>query len=284
MDQNEIEQILLDVRSNWSTRGTDAIRAALVSIKSDAVARQDEAQAKRLWILQCIFEAQRQFVSAFSLCKENKFYDGWCKLERAEHSVAGLKRHHTINDQYALDFIEKYTAQFQSLFPYKVFMSPEFVKMVKKCSICQKQISFRNPCGHRVGEIYMGEMCGRIVTSYEAAAIAMVEKPVQKYSVPFFSDEKTGGQRDQYDYTLIDYAVASLASPFHGWSYTETQALHPHDKFKNVGRNNPCPCKSNPPKKYKKCCLPKSGVLRPHFQFKFEEKPLDGFVEFKYNY
>ena len=283
MDQNEVEQLLLNIRSNWSTRDTDAIRAALTSIKFEAIAKLDEIRAKHLWILQGIFEAQTKFVSSFMLCKEKKFYDGWCSLERAEIEVASLKRHYSINNQYALDFIEKFTTQFQTLFPYKIFMSPEFVKMVKKCSICKKQISFRNPCGHKVGEIYMGEVCGRIVENIELAAVAIVENPVQKYSVPFISDGN-GGQRDLYDYTLIEYAVSALASPFHVWSYTETQTWHPHDKFNRVGRNDLCPCQSQPPKKYKKCCLPKPGILRPHFQFKFEETPPAGFDEFKYSY
>ncbi len=105
-------------------------------------------------------------------------------------------------------------------------------------------------CGHRVGEIYNGEMCHRILTKLEVMGISIVDKPVQKYSVLFLSDEKTGKQRDHYNYALVQYAIGALREPFDGWDVERTSRHQPHSRYAAIGRNEPCPCESG--KKYKK--------------------------------
>jgi hypothetical protein len=70
-------------------------------------------------------------------------------------------------------------------------------KTKKKCSVCDKDVSIRNPCGHFVGEIYNGEMCFRIVTEVKVLGMSLVENPGNKFYVMFIQDEKTGKQTDQ---------------------------------------------------------------------------------------
>jgi len=111
--------------------------------------------------------------------------------------------------------------------------------------------------------------------------VALVKKPVQKYSVVFAEDPVTG-KRDHYNYGLVKYAVQALWRPFDEWDAKWTKRREPHAYFRDVGRNDPCPCESK--KKYKKCCLRHEGVLRPHVEFTFsvpppEGPPETGFVE-----
>lgn len=172
------------------------------------------------------------------------------------------------SDPYALDIISKHVQQFQSLFPYKVFFSPEFVIHEKKCSICNQIIALRNPCGHKTGEIYDGEMRTVIITKADFVGSALVKSPVQKYSVPFITEPITGESQDHYNYAAVIYVIERLDTPFVKWDCTWTTKTHPHSKFRDVGRNDPCPCGSG--NKYKKCCLNKDGVTMRHCDVKFD--------------
>ena len=146
-------------------------------------------------------------------------------------------------------------------------MSPEILEIEKECSICRRKISIRSPCGHRVGEIYNGEYCCRIVTKCEFLSISMVKDPVQKYSIPFIVDPKTGETEDRYDYGTVEYLMKRWPTPFHNWTAKWTKALHPKEFFGPPSRNDKCPCDSG--KKYKKCCLHRQGIVRPHCEFTF---------------
>src|SRR4051812_6647847 len=99
-------------------------------------------------------------------------------------------------EEFRLSSIKKWSEQWQSLFPYKVFLSPEMVFRAE-CSICGCTIQPRRPCGHIVGEIYKGEPCLRVIKSIDQVlGIALVTNPVQKYSVVFMHDPATGKSHD----------------------------------------------------------------------------------------
>lgn len=150
-----------------------------------------------------------------------------------------------------------------------------------ECSICRRRIRPRRPCGHSVGEIYGGEQCHRVITSIDAVlGIAFVTNPVQKYSVVFMHDPVTGKSRDHYRYDSVKYAANALREPFDDWDVERTTRRQPHLRFSGVGRNDPCPCESG--KKYKRCCLPETGVLRPHLQFSFFAPPPPGTLTEQY--
>ena len=250
------------------------VAAVLAEQKSSMLYRNDEAGAKLVWRLQQALRAQDLYLRAFVAMKEGPFYDAWCDLEQAELALCCLEPHEAeFWFDFRLDFIRDYIEKWQGLFPYKLFLSPEILELEKVCSICRTKVSLRNPCGHRVGEIYRGEMCCRIVTDAKFLGVAIVKNPVQKYSVVFLSDPETGEQRDHYNYALVEYAIAAVRQPFHTWSTTSSQRLQPHERFRHVGRNDPCPCDSK--FKYKECCLQRKGVLRPHVQFSFEVAPLN---------
>ena len=198
--------------------------------------------------------------------KQNNFYEAWCILEQCEICSSFLHPHFSYRyDEFYLNFIDKQVKQYQSLFPYKIFLSPEFLELEKQCTICGQVVSIRNHCGHRVGEIYNGEMCCRKITKLELLGTAFVESPLQRYSIPFLTDKKTNEKQDHYNYNLIKYLISKLKSPFVEWQALKTEKLYPHSKFNNLGRNDKCPCGSG--KKYKKCCLEKLGVLMPHYAF-----------------
>ena len=157
---SELESVYQYLTSieNWKTRTDDSnvrISTILKNIKSDAVARNDQQIAKSSWCLEQILEIQGKYLTAFSQLKSEKYYDGWCTLERIEIELDSLQRHFETDDKdlYKLCFIQKHGKQLQSLFPYKLFISPAYLHLEKKCTICGQPILIRHPCGHILGEI-----------------------------------------------------------------------------------------------------------------------------------
>lgn len=241
----------------------------LGDLKASAVAQNNEQLAKRIWCLEHAVEIQQNYADAFRKIRAARFYDGWCVLEQVELGLMRLRRHLSESwSTFRLDFIGARVADLQSLYPYRIFMSPEIIEIEKKCSICDQPISIRKPCGHKVGEIYKGEYCCRIVSKCEFVGNSFVDTPVQKYSVPFIVDPKTGTSRDHYNYSTVKYLADRWPSPYHSWSLEWTKALHPKGRFEPLRRNDRCPCESG--KKYKRCCLRRDGILRPHAQFTFD--------------
>jgi len=279
----DLVKISRDLSSPSLQTDYDPILADLSLHKTNAVRAGDEAEAKRIWCIEHAAEVQQLYHQAYRFLQASQFYDAWRKLEQVELGLNRLRRHDTEHwSSFYLNFIDSKTKAIQGLYPYKIFMSPEFVELQKKCNICERPISIRNPCGHKVGEIYNGEYCFRIVTDFEVVGMAFVESPVQKYSVAFMADPKTGGMVDQYNYSTVKYLYDRWPSPYHDWQVEWTKSLHPKHLFGTLRRNEKCPCDSG--KKYKNCCMNLNGIIRPHavFDFKYPINPSLQRVELSY--
>jgi len=243
-------------------------------VKARSVEQNDQHAAKLAWCYEQILTIQQKYLTAFKKMKDGLYYDAWSHLERVEIELHFLEPHFASvpeGDCYRIAFIEKHARQFQSLFPYKAFLSPAFLYLEKVCSICSNVVSIRNPCGHKKGEIYDGEMCAHEIRKGELLELSYVTNPVQKYSVLFFTDPQTGKQIDHYDYQSVKYVIDGLRNPFDAWDVHWTKIRHPHSLFAHLGRNENCPCGSG--RKYKNCCLRESGVLRPHVEILFSVPP-----------
>jgi len=266
----------------WDKWAPDKILETLSILKKESLRNGKDDDAKNILCLETATKIHGAYIKAFREMKRKAFYDAWCILERVEIELNSLVPHWDIKGTpINLPFVEEHTRRFQGLYPYAIFFSPEFVEHEVKCSICDKVVKPRNPCGHKVGEIYKGEMCYRVVTKAEVLSISAVKNPVQKYSVAFLTDQESGKSYDHYDYSLIRFVSERLGSPYHEWSYTLEKILHPHDRFANVNSEDQCPCESG--SKYSDCCLKREGVLRPHCQIIFSVPPPTGLSAFEYS-
>lgn len=277
MDYLRVVQTCLADTPHWKRRSPKRegqIAAMIKRAKQRAVAVRDQDTAKLVWCYEIIHEVQSKYLKAFHSMKGGAFYDAWCLLERVEIDINSLRRHFTVNpdiDQFKISFIATHTELFQSLYPYKFFISPAMVHLEKVCSICRTPIRLRNPCPHRKGEIYDGEMCCHEITKFDVLELSIVTEPVQNYSVLFLSQEDGTQERDHYDYSLVRYVMRALRDPFDEWDVVRTKIRHPHSLFTHVPSTDPCPCGSHKP--YKDCCLPLPGVLRPHLQVRLSVPP-----------
>jgi hypothetical protein len=269
MERDEILFYLRNVRARRSPSSPlyEEVKEDLKKEKEYYLEQNDQTALKEIWCLEEVLNVQNLFIMAFQQMKNGEFYKAWCTLEQCEIGLMNLSAHYPIDNLYDLKHIGDYVERFQSLFPYKVFFSPEMVEKEKKCNICGKKVTPRNPCGHHVGEIYNGELCIREVTQVEFLGLAFVSSPVQKYSVPFLSNED-GNEVDHYNYKLVKYVITRLPSPFHEWEIEWKKIQHPLPlKYRGLKRNDDCPCGSG--KKYKKCCQKELESLKDHCDIHF---------------
>lgn len=223
----------------------DNIMVSLSAIQSTATQDSNEELANKCWVLQTIFQVQKTYVEAFDLLRTQKYEEAWGLYERIEIGLSHLNRHSDYSkNEYGLLFIALQTAEFQKLFPYKMFMSREMIIGKERCTICGKEItSPRNACEHIVGNLYMGKMCCREVMDIKFVGLALTQTPFDKYTI-------IKPEGCEYDYSALEMLLERIQSPYGLWKLATIKERD--KKFDNIGANEKCPCGSN--NKYKKCC------------------------------
>ena len=240
---------------------------SLATAKARAVQAGDQETAKSAWVLETIGRAQDAFVQAFNSARERKFKAAWDSLHRSASELRFVERHYADEeDDFGLRHMRVHIPQFQSLFPYRWGLSPAFLRKRVECSVCGQRITLRSDCGHVTGEVYDGEMCIRRITEAEMLHVALVDTPAQPYSVIELDTSRP-------DFLPVQYLLRALRSPWHAWAVSREERRAHHPLFKNLGRNEPCPCASG--KKYKHCCLTSVTVF-PHFEFSLAHPPPSG--------
>lgn len=246
-----------------------AILAEVLSEKQDAQTAGDEIRANSLWAIQTVVDVHEQFVQMYEKLAAGKYYEAWCDAEQIEIALYNLAR----NSQGAYAVVHdlnRIIRQLQSLYPYRIFAS--YVMHVKKeeCSICGKERSIRNFCGHRTGKVYNGELCCNIVTEAELKGIDIVENPVHKYSVLFISD--ADGRKDHYDYTLVAGLMKYWSKPFQYWRYEIRIVYKQKAEFPGLTNDSYCPCGSG--KTYGECCSTNPDGIK-HRIYTFMVEPIN---------
>lgn len=225
-------------------------------IRCDAIVVQDEVTANHCWCLGQIFSIQQRYLAAFFSLKAGKYEDAWYLFDQVEVSLGALESNFNTcinNDRYHMMLIGDITKEYQKLFPYRLFSSREVIIKGEECSICGKSLSIRHPCGHRIGKLYMGELCCSVVTDLEFKAVAIVSDPFDKYAIL-----KIEGQ--DYSYDVLEELMPKINNPFDAFRVETIRIKMP--EYEGVGRNERCPCGSG--KKYKKCHMGRGSELMDH--------------------
>lgn len=266
--QNLLQQDLLNPSAEFWDDMTERAEAARVA----AIDGGDVNSANKAWFLRTVAEARGRFVGAFQLINQGECYKAWCDLEKVEIALPWLMRNPFYEPKtFNVEELMAKVAQWQSLFPYKVFFSPGFIHKKKHCSICETVITPWSSCTHERGFVYGGRACTHVVTMSEFLEISLVLDPVQKYSVGFAGVDADGNRVDHHDYSIVGFLADRLASPFDEWTADWTEAYHPHAMFPDATPEGPCPCESG--RSYKSCCQLRQGVIRPHIQFGLAKTP-----------
>lgn len=257
MTVTEIENYLATKNATLDIKIQDEIERFRIA----AIEKSNEEQANFFWGLKQIFLVQRYFTSAFHNLQSKNYETAWLNLDKADIELGFLEENFDIgldNDKFHLLFISQMIKRYQKFFPYRLFFSRESIIKKEKCSICNKTISLRDPCGHKPGKLYMGELCLREIVDMEWKKMCIVEDPFDKYSYLKI-------QEMEYNYEALEWLIGYLENPYDKFSFEIQQVKRP--EYIKIGRNEMCPCGSG--KKYKKCHWNTTGELMDHFIFTF---------------
>lgn len=256
-----LEQIKNVLKNSHSVKNHEVLKTDLYILKKEAIAKKDEAKANEIWCLENINEIQLLFINAFNNLKKREYYEAWNDFSNIDIKLIYFRKHQVYyTDEYNLLYIEEYSRKFERLFPYRLFVSRETIIKKQKCSICNSEISIRKSCIHTLGELYMGEMCLRIIVEAQFIGAAIVEDPFDKYSVIFPQDL-------EYNYGILEELLNRLETPYEKWDLTVTKRIG--ERFINARRNALCPCGSG--NKYKYCCKNTQKELINHYDIKLNQ-------------
>ena len=233
----------------------------LAAIKKEYQRVGNEADANRVWSVEQIISVIHSYRELYSLVQNDDYYKAWCKAEEIEIAIRILIRNNAHYPQ-AIKDIDEMIHSFQSLFPYRVFMSTVIKIEEEICSICGTKVSIHSYCGHIPGYVYCGELCHRIVQKNTLVGVDVVTNPEHKYAVAFLNGE------DHYDYSLVAYLKQNWRHPLQRWGVTVSEDFVPHGSFPHLKDEDLCPCNSG--LKYVNCCKNNSSGIRCyHYQFEF---------------
>ena len=239
--------LLRDYRKRLDNLLPETFWQSLRDKKSEASANCDQRTAKLVWCLESIGRIQDHFLSAFLSIGKSEFMAAWYELERCEAELSFLSRHFSDeDDELGIEHIRTHSRQFQELYPYTMGFSPAYVIEEMYCSICNMKLTLRSKCGHKVGEIYDGEMCCRKISKAKMLHVSIVDSPAQKGSVLF-----PYGDNDRR-LVLVKSVVDALKSPWHSWSYQKEERRQYHPAYQAAEPNDDCPCGST--RRYSSCC------------------------------
>lgn len=254
----------LETVSDTQATELKQLLVVLKKTKEEAAAKGHEETANRYWRELEALELNALYINAFDKIKRKKYRDAWVELEQCEIKCKFIQ---TNSDPQFLErarigFISEKVEKLQSLYPYCLFASPEFIVGHHACSICGHRITPRSRCEHKKGKIYNGELCVHIVHDLEFRGISLVANPVQKYSV-LHNDETL-------NFSLLDHLFEVLEDPFEEWDARWTTKAFSIEQFSNVDPDSHCPCGSK--KSFESCCIEKDEVILPHVDFVFSRE------------
>ena len=269
----EIRKLELEIDSlGQRTINFDVLISGAGNLLDRYAALNQEVLANKCWVYQTIAYIHKIYNQAFNLLKSKKYIEGWNLLERVEIEIGFLKRHlHLVAKNYRINFIDANVAKLQSLFPYQLFASSEFISKDVICNVCGKKVTVRSPCGHLPGELYMGTMCTRTVTESVMLGLALVQNPVNKYSV-IFEQSEDAKIRDTQQFGNLNYILGFLKAPYDVWSLEISTKLFPHTNYHELKPDDYCPCREG--KLYKDCCILKEGIQGFHYQLGLNKSAL----------
>ena len=248
------------------TEFNDNIFNELKLLKKQAKKELNEEKANEIWCLETISNIQKMYINLFFKLKENKYenyFETWKLLEQIDIELSSLRRNFDYScNEFGLIFIENIIKEYEKLFPYEYFTSIEAIVKKERCSICGCTNTIRKRCEHKVGKLYMGEMCYRIIEDVEFLGIAIVKNPLEKYTVLF-------PQGMEYNYFMLENLMPKLETPYDRWYVDILKEKNPI--YKGIGRNDKCPCGSD--KKYKKCCLGTEREYTNHHRITLLDNP-----------
>ena len=205
MVNEKIENYLVKTRLDFDCSVLDEID----SLKNKAIGCENEEKANYYWVLEHIFKVKAMFVNAFNKIRSKEYEEAWDLLDKTDILISQLSNNcdGAWLNKFDIGFVKEIIPEYQKLFPYYLFSSREGIIKKEVCSICGQEFKLRGGCKHRVGKLYMGEICYAEVKEYDLKCIAIVTNPFDKYAVLRF-------QNQDFNYSVLEKAITKIVNPY----------------------------------------------------------------------
>ncbi|MBQ5995540.1 MAG: SEC-C domain-containing protein [Clostridia bacterium] len=216
-------------------------------IEETAHQKNDEKLANAQLVFRSYFLLFCDLSAYFNLLSQKEYRKSWDKLQDCLDKIKFVRKYINTN-RFETDDLYSLLVNYESLYPFSVFFSSDYVISKSHCSICGK--SMLSPdCTHIKGNIYWGEMAKECVDEIEFKSVSIVDHPDDKRCVV----EKKDDKRSEEEKFLKLHQFISLKQPFlQQFTVSAREGYKKDETIKGVGRNDLCPCGSG--KKFKKCC------------------------------
>lgn len=232
-----------------SRREYDICKELFNVIKEKAVAENDEKLANAQLIYNNYFLLFCHLASYFKLLKERKYKLSWNVLQDCFDDIKFVGKYLKVDARKELPEIYALLENYEELYPYKLFVSSEYIISKSHCSICGKSMQSL-ACPHIKGNLYNGEIAREIIDEIqEFQAACLVSHPEDKRCIIELSDDN---REEKEKFAKFDQYIA-LNQPFlQKFSIKTVIENRERKDIIKVGRNQPCSCGSGI--KFKKCC------------------------------
>lgn len=218
-------------------------------IKVNALGDNNEMLADAQIVYKNYFIVFCDLARYFTLLQEKQYKESWTLLQDCIDGIKFVGKYVDEHRRKELPGIYNLLLCYERLYPYKAFVSSEYIISKSHCSICGKSLQGLS-CTHIKGNIYRGEVAIEIIDEIkEFQAACLVSHPEDKRCIIELADDN----RSESEKFLKLEQFLNLGLPFlqHFQITTKIENRQKKDIIK-VGRNEPCSCGSG--KKFKRCC------------------------------
>ena len=229
--------------------------------------RNDEKLANACWVYRQYFLFFCAIARYFQSLEDRLYRDSWDQLQDCIDIAGNILKFTWKSEQYEIPMILQLLKKYESMYPFTVFASSEYVISKSHCSICGESMLNLN-CPHIRGNLYWGQMAVEIIDKIsELKSVSIVESPEDKRCVLMdANDQRSEDEKYALLKQFLDLKIAYLQD----FLVSTTIEKRKRPDIKKVGRNDPCSCGSG--LKFKKCCY--SKILYEHQHITITKKEM----------
>jgi hypothetical protein len=252
-----LEAALVDIdrgRHDAAFTCLTAVRGELDQARQEAPADSEQFH-NDIFVLRRWVDLITSYGTLWQRISLGQFSDSWSSLQDCLDLLRTIKRFSEIN----VSFFEDQLLELEAGYPYGVFASVGMLIERFDCSICGEDID-SDKCPHMRGELYQGEMAAAVAHNITRVDhVSLVLEPEDKRCVVQYDDAS--------DHFKLLRALADLINrgecqPREFSRLERSTKRFANPDYRRLGRNDLCFCGSS--QKFKKCCIDRSHVEKPH--------------------
>lgn len=167
----------------------DECQCLFDAIKQRAITSKNEPLANAQFVYKSYFQVFCTLSTYLGLLETRKYRSSWTILQDCLDGIKFTGKFLDIDGRKELPDLYKLLEDYESLYPYTLFASSEYIISKSHCSICGKSMQIPS-CPHIRGNLYYGEIATEVIDEIqEFQAVCLVPHPEDKRCVIELSDD-----------------------------------------------------------------------------------------------